>query len=135
MGMGRGDNENRKGRIMKPLKIYCAGKYSANNVIDVARNIGRGRKVVAELFELGFAAYSPWADFAFIVDNPEGNYTKQMFYDASLEWLEVSDAVYVISGKGDGGGVDAEIKTAEELGIPVFYRYDELFDWRHEGIS
>ena len=135
MGMGRGYNENRKGRILKLLKVYVAGNYSADNIIDGLRNIGRGRKIAAGLFEMGFAPFTPWWDASFVVDNPEGNYTKQMFYDASLAWMEVSDAVYVISGKGDGGGVSKEIERAEELGIPVFYRYDELFDWRREGIS
>ena len=43
-----------------------------------------------------------------------------------MEWLRVSDAVYVISGEGKGGGVDAEIKIANELGIPIFRTIDEL---------
>ena len=114
---------------MKPLKIYIAGKYSSDNIIDGLKNIARGQKVAAQLFELGFAPFSPWWDRSFILDNPEGTYTKQMFYDASLQWMEVSDSVYVISGVGDKGGVDKEIVRAFLLHIPVFYDIDNLLRW------
>lgn len=119
---------------MKPLKIYIAGRYSADNIIDGLRNIGRGQQEAAFLFELGFAPFSPWWDRSFVLDNPNGDYSKQMFYDASLAWMEVSDAVYVISGKGDGGGVDAEIKRAGELMIPVFYEIDDLLRWSEKVV-
>ncbi len=114
---------------MKPLKIYIAGRYSSTNIIDGLRNIGQGRKVAADLFELGFAPFAPWWDASFVIDNPGGHYSKQMFYDASLQWMEVSDAVYIISGVGDGGGVDAEIMRAGELNIPIFYKLDDLLRW------
>jgi len=114
---------------LKPLKIYIAGRYSADNIIDGLRNIGRGRKVAAELFELGFAPFAPWWDASFILDNPDGEYSKQMFYDASLEWMKVSDAVFVISGVDDGGGVDSEIETADKLHIPVFNELKDLLRW------
>lgn len=119
---------------MKPLKIYIAGKYSSDNIIDGLRNIGRGQQEAALLFELGFAPFSPWWDRSFVLDNPNGDYSKQMFYDASLAWMEVSDAVYVISGRGDGGGVDAEIKRAGELMIPVFYEINDLLRWSEQVI-
>ena len=119
---------------MKPLKIYIAGRYSSDNIIDGLRNIGRGQQEAAFLFELGFAPFSPWWDRSFVLDNPNGDYSKQMFYDASLAWMEVSDAVYVISGKGDGGGVDAEIKRAMELKIPVFYEIEALLRWSEKVV-
>ena len=119
---------------MKPLKIYIAGRYSSDNIIDGLRNIGLGQQEAAFLFELGFAPFSPWWDRSFVLDNPNGDYSKQMFYDASLAWMEVSDAVYVISGRGDGGGVDAEIKRAGELMIPVFYEIDDLLRWSEKVV-
>jgi hypothetical protein len=111
---------------MKLTKVYICGKYSANNILDCLKNIGRGQKAAAKLFELGFAPFCPWHDKSYVTDNPEGSYTKTNFYTASLAWLEVSDCVYVISGAGDCGGVDAEIKHAESLYIPVFYSIDDL---------
>ncbi|MBC8438183.1 MAG: hypothetical protein H8D87_00650, partial [Deltaproteobacteria bacterium] len=60
---------------MKPLKIYIAGKYSSDNIIDGLRNIGRGQQEAALLFELGFAPFSPWWDRSFVLDNPNGDYS------------------------------------------------------------
>ena len=117
---------------MKPLKVYCAGRYSSNNIIDGLRNISRGQREAAFLFEDGYAPYSPWADSAFVLHNPDGEYSKSMFYAASMVWLEASNAVLVISGDGDNGGVDLEIKRAEELGIPVFYNREDLDTWEWE---
>lgn len=114
------------GRIIL-IKVYVAGNYSADNVIDVLKNIARGQKVAATLFEDGFAPFCPWWDRSFVLDNPEGTYTKEMFYRASIEWLKVSDVMLVISGDGNDGGVDDEIKIAEEMGIPVFYNEDDLY--------
>ena len=48
------------------------------------------------------------------------------YYRCSMSWLEVSDALLVISNRPESKGVNAEIKRAEELGIPVFYSIDEL---------
>ena len=111
-------------------KIYVAGKYSADNVIDVLSNIGKGEAACCELFHDGFAVFCPWHDKSYVTGACYANsFDKEMFYRASLAWLEVSDAVYVISGVGDGGGVDKEIAHAEKLGIPVFYDYRALNDW------
>jgi len=118
---------------MKPYKVYVAGRYSAKNVLDVARNIGRGKHAVAKLFEMGYAPYDPWADFSYITDNPDGKFNLEMFYAASLVWMESADAVFVISGNGDGGGVDKEIDRAIELCIPVFYSILGLNRWRERN--
>jgi hypothetical protein len=41
------------------IRVYVAGKYSANNVLDVLKNIGHGRRVCAELFALGYSPFVP----------------------------------------------------------------------------
>ena len=109
------------------IKVYVAGNYSANNVIDVLKNIGIGEKTCAELFHDGFSPFCPWHDASYVKD---ACYLKDidvsLFHKHSMAWLEVSDCVYVISGVGNKGGVDAEIKRADELGIPVFYDYVSL---------
>ncbi len=115
---------------MKLYKIYVAGSYSATNVIDVLQNIGRGEKICAKLFFDGFAPFCPWHDQSYAKDACYKDIDVSLFYDYSMIWLEVSDAVYVISGVGNGGGVDAEIARATKLSIPVFYSYNSLLAWR-----
>lgn len=107
-------------------RIYVAGPYSANNVLDVLKNIGRGEKVCAELFSLGFAPFCPWHDKSYITDRPDGQFTIQQFYDYSIAWLEVSNAVLVLGGSENSKGSQAEIKRALELNIPVFYSIEVL---------
>lgn len=102
-------------------RIYVAGAYSADNVLDVLRNIGRGEKMCAELFSIGFAPFCPWHDKSYVTYNPNGDFTVEQFYQYSMAWLEVSDAILVIPGWEKSKGTIAEIKRADELGIPVFY--------------
>jgi len=107
-------------------KIYVCGDYSADNVIDVLKNIGKGQKVCADLFKKGFYPFCPWHDKSYVIDNPDNDFDVSQFHKHSMAWLEVSELVYVISGVGNGGGVDAEIKRAKELGIPVVYRLKDI---------
>ena len=113
-------------------RIYVAGNYSADNVLDVLKNIGRGQQCCADLFMMGFAPFCPWHDRSYVMDNPGGAFKVSQFHKHSMAWLEVSDAVFVISGKGNGGGVDAEIERANELGIPVFESLMKLVAWAEE---
>ena len=111
-------------------RVYVAGKYSADNVLDVLKNIGRGEKACAKVFAHGMAPFCPWHDAGFCKELTDEEIPKEMYYQNSIAWLEVSDAVYVISGRGDGGGVDREIEIAKKIGIPVFYDFKDLEFWR-----
>jgi nucleoside 2-deoxyribosyltransferase len=110
-------------------RIYVAGPYSANNVLDLLKNIGRGEKMCSFLFEKGFAPFCPWHDKSYVMDNTEGNFTVQQFYDYSMAWLEVSDAVLLIDGWEESKGTLVEIERASELDIPVFGSELDLFEW------
>lgn len=110
-------------------RVYVAGKYSDNNVLDVLKNIGRGQKVCADLFMKGFAPFCPWHDKSYVIDNPEAEFTVKQFYDFSMAWLEVSDAILLVPGWETSKGTLAEIKRAEELNIPVFYELKDLIKW------
>lgn len=112
------------------IRVYVAGPYSGDNVLDVLKNIGRGEKACARLFELGFAPFCPWHDKSYVTDNPDGQFSIEQFYDFSIAWLVVSDAVLLLPGWEKSKGTVAELKVAEELSIPVFYSEDELLLWR-----
>lgn len=113
-------------------KVYVAGAYSANNVIDVLRNIGRGEKEASDLFLMGYAPFTPWHDKDFILKNPLNNFNVDDFLEYSMEWLKVSDVVYIVPNVPgmtdwkDSKGTLAEIETANEFGIPVCFSIREL---------
>ena len=102
-------------------KVYVAGAYSADNVIDVLKNIGRGQYYSAKIFMMGFAPFSPWLDKEFVIANWDKDFTVDMFYDYSMAWLECSDIVFVVPGWEKSLGTQKEIERAVELGIPVIY--------------
>ena len=119
------------------IKVYVAGAYSADNVLSVLQNIGRGEKACAELFRLGFAPFCPWHDKSYVTDNPDVDFSIYDFYEYSLAWLRVSDIILVLPNSENSGGVEREVEEANELEIPIFYSIDEIihtdYYWRTIG--
>ena len=101
--------------------VYVAGKYSDDNVLDVLKNMRKGIKKSAKLFELGYAPFCPWIDYHYVLssDAPDA-ITVQDFYDYSIEWLKKSDAVLVLQDWEDSHGTVKEVEMARSLGIPIF---------------
>lgn len=118
--------------MKRKIRVYVAGPYSADNVIDVLRNIGRGIHTCSLLFDRGFAPFCPWADRDFVIYNWMENQDSQQFRDYSMAWLEVSDCIFLVKDYSgmvrveDSPGTQAEARRAKELGIPVFSSMDEL---------
>ena len=107
-------------------RIYVAGPYSANNVLDVLKNIGRGQSACADLFSLGYAPFCPWHDKSYVIDRYTDDFTVQQFYDYSMAWLEVSDAVLLIGDWESSKGTLAEVERAKELDIPIFLNIPDM---------
>jgi hypothetical protein len=110
-------------------RVYVAGAYSADNVLDVLRNIGRGEEYCALLFTLGFAPFCPWHDKSYVMLNWTRDFTVEQFYEYSIAWLKVSDAVLLVPGWKTSKGTLKEIEIAQELGIPIFESIEELSVW------
>lgn len=103
------------------IKVYVAGAYSADNVIDVLKNIGRGQQVCAELFSKGFAPFCPWHDKSYVIDLPYDDFTVEQFYEYSIAWLKVSECMLVLEGYENSKGTLKEIEIAKEMNIPIYY--------------
>lgn len=113
--------------MSRTIRIYVAGKYSADNVIEVLENMRRGMRIGAEVLAEGFAPFVPWMDYHFTLMRPKDKLiTIEDYYRYSMAWLEASDGVLVISGMLDSKGVKAEMDRAEELGIPIFSKLEEM---------
>jgi hypothetical protein len=108
------------------IRVYVAGPYSADNVIDVLKNIGEGEKACAYLFAMGYAPFCPWHDKTYVMDRPNDKFTVEKFYKYSIAWLEVSDCMLVIKGWKKSRGTLDEIERAKKLKIPIFYDVSSL---------
>lgn len=118
-------------------RVYVAGAYSADNVLDVLRNMNRGIRLSSKVFMLGYAPFCPWLDYQFALNArlDEGeDVTLENYYGYSMAWLEASDAVLVVPEKHETSkGTQAEIKRANELEIPVFFDINDMVDYFEEG--
>lgn len=112
------------------IKVYVAGAYSANNIIDCLKNIGRGEEYSARIFMLGFAPFCPWHDKDYVIKNWGEDFTVKMFYDYSIAWLDVSDVMFLVPGWENSKGTLAEIERAKELNIPIFDTIEELKEYK-----
>lgn len=108
------------------VKVYVAGAYSAKDVVNVLRNIGRGEQYCADLFVDGFAPYCPWHDKDFVLRHPEADFTVEQFYQFSIEWLKVCDVMFLVPGWENSKGTLAEIEIAKANNIPIYDNYEQL---------
>ena len=118
------------------LKVYVAGAYSDDNVLGVLKNIGRGQYWAQKVFMNGMAPFTPWHDQTFVTDNWKEDFTVPMFYNYSMEWLRVSDVIFVVPNEPglksweDSKGTLAEIKEAVDCGKAVIYGWNELLKYK-----
>jgi hypothetical protein len=101
-------------------RIFISGPYTLG---DVAQNVKGAMEVANELIELGYAPFCPHLTH-FLHLNHAQPYEKWLEIDVSF--LRVCDAVIRIPGESTGA--DSEVRIASELGIPVFYSKQELYE-------
>ena len=109
------------------MRVYVAGPYSADNVMQVLENMRAGIRASTEVLLAGFAPFCPWLDYQykFAVQGAE-ELTINDFYQYSLSWLRVSEAMLILDGWQKSKGTLHEIEVAKELGIPIFESLSEL---------
>jgi len=111
---------------MGMIRVYVAGAYNAPNVIGVLDNMRRGMKLAFDVLKAGFAPFCPFFDYHFSLI---GDVTIEEYYQYSMSWLRVSDAMILVPGWGKSEGTHKELTEASKLGIPAFYTLDELKAW------
>lgn len=107
-------------------RIYLAGAYSADNVIGVLKNIGRGEFYAAQIFKKGYYPFCPWSDRIFVQLNFEVDFNVEMFYRYSMAYLEVCELMFLVPGWEESKGTLKEIERAKELGIRIITDLEDL---------
>jgi len=101
------------------MKIYLAGKYSADNILGVLDNIHNGIKKAAEIIKQGHEVFCPFLDYQYHFFDK--TLTKQDYHRNSMAFVSWADEVWVLSDSEQSGGTQREIARAKELGITVRY--------------
>ena len=110
-------------------RVYVAGPYSANNISDCLENMRKGMRAGVKVFLAGYSPWVPWHDFHHQLMFRDGeSLSVDDYYEMSMAWLVVSDAMLVLPGWTDSKGTIAEMKKATELGIPTFFSLSDLIN-------
>ena len=114
-------------------RVYVAGAMQADNILTMLENISVGVKYGAILLEKGFAPFVPHLDIAFkLQQGSDYHVPMQNYYGYTMEWLKASECVVVCPNWQNSKGTIAEIETAKELNIPVYFSLDEFFEKESE---
>ena len=108
------------------MRIYLAGKYDDDNIVKCLSNIRKGINMAAYLIGKGYNVYCPFLDYSLAFTLHGDRLSKEMYQRNSMAFVDVCDAVLVLSGWEASGGARREIERAKRLSIPVYYSYDEL---------
>lgn len=97
------------------------------DVITILDNMRNGMRLSTEVMLAGYAPFVPWFDFHFQLMIREGeSISLQQYYDYSLAWMEVSDAVLLVPGWESSKGTMKEMDRAMQLNIPIYNSLDNL---------
>lgn len=105
------------------IKVYIAGKLN-DGVENYIENLSYMLKEAEKVRKLGFSVFVPGMDF--LLGVVAGDLKYEDYFINNIEWLKVSDCVYVLDNWHNSNGTKEEIKIAKELGIPVFYNLGDL---------
>jgi hypothetical protein len=99
-------------------KVYIASPYTLG---DVAVNVRVQLETADQLMTLGFAPYVPLLTHFQHLHRPRP-YEDWCRHDD--DWIPCCD--YLLRLPGESKGADREVRLAESLGIPVFYKGEDL---------
>lgn len=111
--------------------IYIAGPFRAANSWEVEQNIRRAESLSLEVWRLGAAAICPHTNTRFF----SGAAADAVWLAGNIEILKRCDAVMLTPDWQRSSGARAEVKVADDLGIPVFVALEDLAIWLAMQIS
>lgn len=104
--------------------VYIAGPLSSSG--DYTDNIRAAVEAAEYVMEHGGIPYIPHLCSIWEMMLPHGD-KRDFFLPYDFAWLEKCNAVYRLPGESIGA--DAEVKYAQKLGLPVFYRAQAVAAW------
>lgn len=102
-----------------------AGKFRGPDSWAVENNIRRAEELALEVWRIGAAAICPHTNTRFY----QGAAPDHVWLDGDLAILAKCDAVLLHPNWEGSRGSKAEKAFADGLGIPVFFRLEDLGRW------
>lgn len=107
---------------MRKVVVYVAGPYRHRSNWKIAQNIRRAETLCLEVWAAGMVALSPHLN----TEHFQYELPDEVWLEGDLELLRRCDVMLLVPGWEKSSGTRAEIKFANERGIPVFYDLDSL---------
>ena len=101
---------------------YVIGPYRNETAYGTKKNIQKAEQLAEELWRLGYAAFCPHSNSAFL----SGLVPEQQFLEGGIEFLRRCDLAVTVEGWENSQGSLLEIKICKENNIPIFYSLEEL---------
>lgn len=96
---------------------YIAGKYSADTIYGVVKNIREAERVAIKFWHAGYAVICPHTNTALM----DGAIDYEQVMAGDFELVRRSDVVVMLSNWKDSPGAQREHALAEELGKKIVY--------------
>jgi hypothetical protein len=113
-------------------RVYVAGSITprgnhSHPGIEFMSNIRKGIRASVDVIQKGYAVFCPFLDYQYLlVLEDDETLEPSHFYESSMAYLEVSDAVLVLPGWENSSGTKAEIERARLLKIPIFFNLQAM---------
>lgn len=104
------------------MRVYIIGPYTADHPRQVLKNVNAAIDIGIKIMEKGHAVFIPHLSH-YIHLRPNCTFEYDEYIKNDIEWLKVSDAVFVL---GSSPGSDKEIEIAKSLGLKIFRSLDEI---------
>jgi len=120
--------------MIKPLKIYIAGPYSADTSEGKIRNTESAIDAALAIFSKGHFPYIPHLTHFVDKHAERKNITIEWknWIKWDMPWLEVCDALFYL---GSSPGAELELRYARKSRKQIFYTLDEIPDISHEKVA
>ena len=100
-------------------KAYIAGKLNANNAVDYLKNVSDMMKYAEKVRKKGYSIFVPCLDLLMGIKFGWEDY--EDYFNNNLEWVKVSDVIFVCPGSQNSKGTKKEIEVAKQHNIRVEY--------------
>lgn len=115
---------------MRRPTVYVSGKFTGVSNDEERANIKLACQFGAQLWQLGFAAYTPHTNCMMLTETSKKlGVAYEDHLDFDLWLLTMFDAIYMLPNWEDSPGAIREKALASSMKIPVFYSIEAARAW------
>ena len=104
--------------------IYISGKYTDKNYTEISKNILKARELAVKVWDKGHVALCPHLNTYHFEIDCEASY--EQYIEGDLLLVKKCDGMLMLDNWKESKGAKIEKNYAEILGIPVYYKVEDI---------